>query len=723
MKIFRIKTDQGRQGFPGPRGLTGESAYQLAVQQGYEGTLEQWLADQKGEPFVYADFTAEQLEALKGQKGDTGEVSLEQLAAVLAPLRPEITQQPVATSGNVGDSRTLSVEAATIPHTALTVAKQWEISRDAGVTWEPLDGATLPQLQFDPLLKSHEALYRVRVSNQLASQTSADVPLTVDNDIRHLFGVNDRGAAWDLDRMDHLFQLNTGGTPVTAYGDPVGLIVGRERGGLDNLGPELVADPNMVRTVFRDDVTNTPIGSGVTVASGTAYVITLNITANTSTFSSSVRINLSGGVWNGSQSFSIAAGRTGVVTFIGTAGATGQVTIYGDNLPANLTIDFLSIKTIASNRWIQTVNARRMTYARRPKSGVRNLLQQSDTLGVSPWVPSLGAKVAASGDLWKIQQSTSNATHSFSQSGVIPASGTFVLSFLAGPDEEGVLVVAADAFGVCLFNLITGVNAITSGSGFSNISSTSLGAGIWSCQVRLTGNGVVRNLRFGQRINGPFVGVAGNGLRVGRIQLEAGTTPTAFQVTTNQFDVTESGVESINYLWDDGIDDCLETAVPIDWNSDQVTACLAARKMSDASQGVLLELSTSSALNNGSFGLFAPNGASPSYGARSRGTGVAEVEALGFPSPDLCVLTMQADISADLLTMHRNNVLVASSDADQGDGQYLNGVKLFLGNRGGSSQHFRGHINSGFVINKLLHPAVLADQREYWVAKKAGIDL
>ena len=69
--------------------VVGYSAYEIAVQNGYVGTEEEWVASlkgrdgtvsfealteeqraslkgDKGDPFTYSDFTPEQLEALKG---------------------------------------------------------------------------------------------------------------------------------------------------------------------------------------------------------------------------------------------------------------------------------------------------------------------------------------------------------------------------------------------------------------------------------------------------------------------------------------------------------------------------------------------------------------------------------------------------------------------------------------------------------------------------------
>lgn len=52
------------------RKLGPATAYALAVQQGFKGTLKEWLASLKGNAFTYEDFTPEQLQALKGAKGD-----------------------------------------------------------------------------------------------------------------------------------------------------------------------------------------------------------------------------------------------------------------------------------------------------------------------------------------------------------------------------------------------------------------------------------------------------------------------------------------------------------------------------------------------------------------------------------------------------------------------------------------------------------------------------
>ena len=43
----------------------GKSAYEVAVDKGFEGTEEEWVASLKGEPFTYEDFTEEQFDTLR----------------------------------------------------------------------------------------------------------------------------------------------------------------------------------------------------------------------------------------------------------------------------------------------------------------------------------------------------------------------------------------------------------------------------------------------------------------------------------------------------------------------------------------------------------------------------------------------------------------------------------------------------------------------------------
>ena len=77
-KLESLPTE-GAKGEKGADGLQGQSTYELAVSLGYIGSEEEWLNSlkgEKGDPFLYIDFTTEQLEALKGDRGKQGEAGI-----------------------------------------------------------------------------------------------------------------------------------------------------------------------------------------------------------------------------------------------------------------------------------------------------------------------------------------------------------------------------------------------------------------------------------------------------------------------------------------------------------------------------------------------------------------------------------------------------------------------------------------------------------------------
>ena len=65
----------GGNGEPGAAGADGKSAFEIAQEMGFEGTVEEWLESLKGaqgEAFKFEDFTEEQLASLVGPEGPQG---------------------------------------------------------------------------------------------------------------------------------------------------------------------------------------------------------------------------------------------------------------------------------------------------------------------------------------------------------------------------------------------------------------------------------------------------------------------------------------------------------------------------------------------------------------------------------------------------------------------------------------------------------------------------
>ena len=98
-------------------GENGKSAYELAVENGFEGTVEEWLESLQanGKAFTYEDFTEEQLAALVGPQGPEGpagpkgepfkyeDFTLVQLEQLVGPQGPEGPAGPQGEQGPIGE--------------------------------------------------------------------------------------------------------------------------------------------------------------------------------------------------------------------------------------------------------------------------------------------------------------------------------------------------------------------------------------------------------------------------------------------------------------------------------------------------------------------------------------------------------------------------------------------------------------------------------------------
>lgn len=203
-------------------------------------------------------------------------------------------------------------------------------------------------------------------------------------------------------------------------------------------------------------------------------------------------------------------------------------------------------------------------------------------------------------------------------------------------------------------------------------------------------------------------------------QLETGSTATAYQRVTDQWNVTEAGVPSVSYLAFDGTDDFLVTPT-ITPGTNKVQVFAGVRKLSDAATGVVAETSASIGANNGAFVLSAPDSpATNLLGFASRGTATRAAQATStFSAPVTVVQTGIGDIAADTSVLRVNGSGVASNTGDQGTGNYL-AYPLYIGRRGGTSLPLNGRIYSLIVRFGANLTADQISQTETWVNSKTG---
>jgi hypothetical protein len=148
-----------------------------------------------------------------------------------------------------------------------------------------------------------------------------------------------------------------------------------------------------------------------------------------------------------------------------------------------------------------------------------------------------------------------------------------------------------------------------------------------------------------------------------------------------------------------------------------MSVCAGVTKNSDAATAVVAELSANSGANSGVFVMFAPaSPASKRFGFNSNGNAGAVSEAAttdtAYNAPFTAVLTGQADISGDSVTLRANATQVGSGTADQGTGNYGN-YPLYIGRRNNASLPFNGRIFQMIVVGKTLSASELASTEAF----------
>lgn len=159
-----------------------------------------------------------------------------------------------------------------------------------------------------------------------------------------------------------IFQDSTGMVPVSAFGQPVGLILDKSKH--LELGPELYTGA-LPFTVFRDasSATNGPV---TRLIAGKFYKVTLNVASNRGTMSGAFRIQSQVTNFLSSPSLGLSNGK---VEFILSPIITGDASIIGAANGVDFTIDSYSIREIAGNHAYQTTSASRPILRRNTVTG------------------------------------------------------------------------------------------------------------------------------------------------------------------------------------------------------------------------------------------------------------------------------------------------------------------------------------------------------------------
>jgi hypothetical protein len=443
--------------------------------------------------------------------------------------------------------------------------------------------------------------------------------------------------------------------------------------------------------------------SGFAAVTGAYYRVTFTVTSFTS---GSIAAAAGTGV-----STSIATA-IGTYSFLVQAAGAGGVGVFAAGTTTIATIDNISVKELPGNHAVQATTANRPIYGIHPFGGRRNLLLRTEEFDNASWpldnsgatnpIVTANAAVAPDGTTTadRIQLNKTGGTFSRVQQ-------TANLTSLPS---------AIYTFSVWMRK---------NGSGTANVGIRINDVGL-NCVVTDTWQRFSVSLDTA-RTNAAsqillFDSIIGNDetadIFAWGAQTETGSTATAYQRVTDQYNVTEAGVPSVSYLFFDGVNDSLATP-SIDFTStDKMTVFAGMRKLSNTTTGIPFELGNT---NNGAVLLFAPFGADNNYSFRSRGTDAAAALASGYTPPITNVMAGISDIAGDNVILRLDGTQAAQTTTDQGTGTYGN-YPFYIGARAGTSFFFSGHLYSLIVRGAQSNTGQISST-ETWVASRTGITI
>jgi hypothetical protein len=366
-----------------------------------------------------------------------------------------------------------------------------------------------------------------------------------------------------------------------------------------------------------------------------------------------------------------------------------------------------------------------------------NLLTQTEAFDNAAWTKgnssvTANAATAPDGSLTadKLVENTANAQHFALQSTTVVTNTSYTAAIYLKAAERGFARLinydGASTFYGVVVNLATGAvtTTVSGGTTSGNAHSvTSVGNGWWLVSVTSTMAGTGRQLYLNIGLDGTstvtYLGDNTSGILVWGADLRAANDGVGLPVYQRVGAATDYATTGFPpYLAFDGTDDSLSTGSINFTATDKMSVFAGLRKLSDAAQGVVAELTASIAANNGAFLLSAPNSAAANYNFASKGTTQADNIVTTYTAPITNVITGLADISVPSNIIRANGSQVGSVGTTQGTGNYANAA-LNIGQRSGGTLRFNGRLYSLIILGRTATAAEIA-QTETWVNGKTG---
>jgi hypothetical protein len=325
----------------------------------------------------------------------------------------------------------------------------------------------------------------------------------------------------------------------------------------------------------------------------------------------------------------------------------------------------ISVKELPGNHATQITADKRPTLARVPVGGRRNLLEYTEQFDDAKWFKGASPDYSVTpndttdpnGNVTADKLTALTGQSSLSQAVTLTATAHSFSFYVKYSNHDWVRIgYIGSASNAAWFNVETGEKGTVVGAGNTS-EMEPLDNGWYRVTLNIaTGSTNSENVFISlSGADGEVVGtLPGDSIYIYGAQLELGSTATDYQKVVSEYDVTEAGVDSVDYLSFNGTNNGMATA-SIDFTStDEMSVFAGARKLSDATVAVLAETSANFGLNNGSFILLHPaDNATGNYGWGVKGTSatVASVRAATYSAPISNVVTGLADIGSPFRTI------------------------------------------------------------------------
>lgn len=533
-----------------------------------------------------------------------------------------------------------------------------------------------------------------------------------------------------------MFQDSAGTTPALRLEVPIGLILDQSR----SLAQTSIAVTNNTFAADSDWTkgTNWAIGSGVatkTATNATALSQTIGTTAGQ-------WYKITADITRSAGTLTLSLGTSGTTAAISAAssgpwyilaGSGTQTLAFTADASYAGTVDNVVVTHVAGNHAYQSTSASRPTLTSRV-----NLLTYTEDFSASAWsrnrlsTPTATADYLGTTKAWFLPEDAVSTGVGYTEQYMtqIAASYTWRLIAKAGPNHTSVTVYCIDSSGIIATAGYFQVNLAT-GAILTNPNNTgsvqSLGNGWYLLTATFTPLAGSNRIRI---LHDTDTGVATNGIYVSfpdvRLSSDAALSIPSYQRVGSGTGATSTAAGVPDYdtagfpvrLRFDGSDDSMMTAAVDLSGTDAVTLWAGAEKRSDAAAGMIAELTATTASNNGSFSLRAPDAAAATFLLESKGTSLADAQATSQTAPKVAVLTGAADISADTATLRVNGTVAETATDDQGTGNYSNAI-LYVGRRGNASLPFNGSI-TGLIVRGAATVSSTIAAIEKWLGRKNG---